>query len=144
GNGDAIGGEEADGEGDGESDDDAEDAADERDEDGLGEELEADLAVGGGEHCGEILHAVNGFGAVAGLNYALDLWSGCDHHGGICHGEVGKTDGGCLHEIAGDGVWDQHRVVLDFRLAESFDALLEGSNHGEWQSGQFDDMANRS
>src|SRR6266849_7295923 len=47
GNGDAILGEVADGEGDGESDDDAEDAADEGDEDGLGEKLEADLAVGG-------------------------------------------------------------------------------------------------
>src|SRR5450759_1774444 len=131
GNGDAIGGEEADGEGDGESDDDAEDSADQGDEDSFGEELEANLAVGGahrfsdsdlanacadgrqhdghdsdaahqqdnqrdseknhgqaggdtvhhGEHRGEILHAINGFGAVAGLNYALDLWSGCDHHG---------------------------------------------------------------
>src|SRR5260370_13732122 len=46
GNGDAILGEETNGEGDGESDDDTEDAADEGDEDGLGEELEADLAVG--------------------------------------------------------------------------------------------------
>src|SRR3984893_5898492 len=47
GNRNAIGGEEADGVGDGESDDDAEDAADEGDENGLGKELEADLAFGG-------------------------------------------------------------------------------------------------
>src|ERR1019366_2389335 len=184
----------ADGIGDGESDDDAENAADEGDEDGLGEELEADFAVSGshgfadadlanagadggehdihdadaanqkndqrhceqngghggsdavhhGQHRREILHVVNGFGAVARLDDAFNLRGGCDHHGGICHGEVGQTDGGSLHEIAGDRVRDQHRVVFYLRLAESFDALLEGSNHGEWQSGQLDDLANRS
>src|SRR6266852_8203129 len=53
-NGDAILGEVADGEGDGESDDDAEDAADEGDEDGLGEKLEADLAVGGAHRFADV------------------------------------------------------------------------------------------
>src|ERR1700687_6345639 len=49
GNRNAIGGEEADGVGDGESNNNAEDAADEGDENGLGKELEADLALGGAD-----------------------------------------------------------------------------------------------
>src|ERR1700719_3716201 len=49
GNRNTIGGEEADGVGDGESNNNAEDAADEGDENGLGKELEADLAFGGAD-----------------------------------------------------------------------------------------------
>src|ERR1700730_19200248 len=45
----AIGGEDADGVGDGESNNNAEDAADEGNENGLGKELEADLALGGAD-----------------------------------------------------------------------------------------------
>ena len=49
GDGDAVFGEEANGVGDGESDDDAGEASDERDQDGLGEKLKTNFAVGGAD-----------------------------------------------------------------------------------------------
>ena len=90
---------------------------------------------------GEIGDVVNRLRAVPRLQDALDLRRRRNHHRRIFHGEIQKFDAGGLHEIAADGVRDQHRVVDDLRLAEGFHALLESSDDGEGQSGEFDDFA---
>ena len=78
---------------------------------------------------------------MARLQHALDLCGRGRHHGGVFHGEIEELDAGGLQEIAAHRVGDEHGVIDDLRLAESFDALLEGADDGEGQSGELDDFA---
>ena len=68
---------------------------------------------------------------MARLDDALDL-RGDGHH----QRSVGGRKENLFHrrrflKVADDRVGDEHRIVGHFRLAESIDALAEGSDDGE-------------